>query len=261
MHDVYLIRGYLPPLSPRQGLSHRLRLHIRYRKQTWQSHFSILTQSHVFHITSAMASDKVAYFTSKEVNEVSLKLCISNLALPTERLHNMRLWAAYCGRTTYSIEHIIFYAKCLADAWQTYSVRRHNCLMYSFTLAGLIVEVGTTSWRDLWANPEKLGTVQDLRDREVWRDMPSLKRAKMKRLPGLLNTREKALRVKIIAKLCQDVLPRRLDASEMCPVFISKDEGGLDEASCYRYLWTEEKAFVELMWDWLKRYMARKYRK
>jgi hypothetical protein len=241
MHDVYLISGFREPLPSRRRFNVP---RIRWKAPTWHNHCSILVNSHVFHITSRMASDKIGYFASRGDRLLRLELRVDDISSPRSKLYGKRPRAEYCGRTHYGIEHIKFYSYCLIDQWRTYSISRSNCLMWAFALAAYIVERASTSMKELWANPQRLATLQELqsiearRDGGEWEGEPPGKKLRIL----TFNLREKVFRIGLLADALQPQARLRLDPAEGCPAFISRDTEEPEVLSSYlQYLWPEDR--------------------
>ncbi|PMD28687.1 hypothetical protein NA56DRAFT_21217 [Hyaloscypha hepaticicola] len=249
MHDVYLITGFREPLPPRRRF-HMPR--IVWKAPTWHNHFSILVDSHLFHITSEMASDKIGYFTKFKDGSLPLVLRVDDISSPESRLHDKRLRAEYCGRTHYDIDHIKFYCDCLIDQWRTYSIARSNCLMWSFALAAYVVDRETTSIRDLWANPHRLMTLNELRRVEARRDGEEQEEvpAGPKRRTLTFYLRERAIRVSLLADAVQPKARLRLDAEERLPPFVSRETKGPDIVPSYmEYLWSDDEMWTSMIFS------------
>lgn len=249
MHDVYLTTGFREPLPPRRRFNVP---RLIWKAPTWHHHFSILVNSHVFHITSRMASDKIDFFTSCSDGLLPLELRVDDISSPGSKLYGKRLWAEYCGRTHYDIEHIRFYALCLIDLWRTYSITRSNCLMWTFGLAAYIIDRETTSIKELWRNPRKLATLQELQRIEARRDGTELEgeTSGRKRRTLTFDLRERVIRISLLADAIQLQAPLRLDPAEGCPAFISRDTEEPEVLPSYQqYLWPEDRMWSGMIFS------------
>lgn len=189
---------------------------------------------------------------------------MDDISSPESKLHGKRLRAKYCGRTHYDIDHIKFYCDCLIDQWRTYRISRSNCLMWSFALTAYIVDRETTSIRDLWANPQRLMTLNELRKVEARRDGEEQEEvpAGPKRQTLTFYLRERVIRVSLLADALQPKARLRLDTEERLPPFVSRETEGPDIVPSYvEYLWSDDEMWTSMIFsDKLSRLRKRIFR-
>jgi hypothetical protein len=175
-------------------------------------------------------SDKIGYFASRSDGLLPLEPLVDDISSPRSKLHGKRLRAEYYGRTHYDIEHIMFYSHCLIDLWRTYSITRSNCLMRTFALAAYIVEWASTSTKELWANPQRLATLQELQSIEArrvgreWEGEPPSKKLRIL----AFNLWERVFGISLMANALQH-------QARVRPL-----------PSYLQYLWPEERT-----WSWM----------
>lgn len=131
------------------------------------SHYSVLTQNHVFHITSQFAQNKPAYFKGVSRGRANVPLLLKMKDLSTNEGENtFQCRAIYCGQTPYRIPHIEFYAKFVMEFYDHYSVTFSNCLGYAVSLAAQIINGDMQAFSDPFRNGPFVGTLQEIMIRE-----------------------------------------------------------------------------------------------
>ena len=156
LRDVYIVTHVFPITT---NIQRKLLL---YRLPGVSAHYSVLTQGHVFHISSELAQNKLVYFKGAVRGQANLPLHLKTSDISAGDKENIRYRVIYCGRTPYRIPHVRFYAKFVRQFFDHYSITFSNCVNYAASLAAMIINRETQTFLDPIRNGRFIGTLREL---------------------------------------------------------------------------------------------------
>ena len=169
LRDVYLVTHVFS--TPPADIKRKPLRYYSYALPGVTSHYSLLTQNHVFHITSEFAQKKSAYFKGVIQGQANVPLLLKFADLSAgERDNTVQYRAVYCGQTPYRISHIEFYARFVMGFFDHYSLTFANCLNYAIYLAALIINREGQAFTDPFRNGPFIGTLEELTIEETRRE-------------------------------------------------------------------------------------------